>query len=240
MSMSRRRFVAGLGVLGVAGELVLHDEARATPVSGTVDEYRRFLRASERPATDLRGPARAVLAPGKLTPTEDNILGPYYRAGAPFRGKMTPPLEPGTVLLVRGRVWGFDSRKPLAGARLDVWQANAAGRYDNDDPDHPPRPDVFVNRTRLITDENGGYEFETVHPGRYQTGPGTWRPAHIHYAIAHPGYRTLVTQLYFKGDPHNATDPFVRPSLVIDLQTVRAGAGSYEYGVFDVVLAPIK
>ena len=67
-------------------------------------------------------------APAQFAATEDNILGPFYRRGAPFRAKITPPLEPGTVLLVRGRVWGADTRKPLVNAVLDVWQANAKGR----------------------------------------------------------------------------------------------------------------
>lgn len=240
MTVSRREFVTGLGVLGVTGELLLPAGARATPASGSAAEYRRLLTAAERPAAGLRGPTRVGPAPAKLAPTEENILGPYYRAGAPYRGKITPPLAPGTVLLLTGRVWALDTRRPLAGAVLDLWQASASGRYDNDDPDAPPKADVFLNRARLITDENGGYEVETVHPGRYQTGPGMWRPAHIHYAVHAPGYRTLVTQLYFKGDPYNARDPFIRPSLIIDLQATRTAGGSYEAGTFDVVLRPVK
>ena len=64
-----------------------------------------------------KGPAKApeAPAPAKLAVTEDNILGPYYRAGAPFRAKVTPPLEPGTVLVINGRVWGHDTKKPLTG-----------------------------------------------------------------------------------------------------------------------------
>jgi protocatechuate 3,4-dioxygenase beta subunit len=227
--VSRRQFVAGAGlaVLG-AGGLVLRADAQPTPESGEVAEYNRLLRAGGRPA-----PA----APAKLAPTEDCILGPFYRPGAPFRAKVTPPLEAGVVLVVAGRVWGFDTRKPLAGAALDVWQANARGRYDNDDPRNPPRKDVFVNRARLIADETGYYEFETVHPGAYKIGPDTWRPSHIHYAISHPGYKTLVTQLFFKGDPHNKTDAFIKESLIIELRTHKVRAASYEAGTFDVVLA---
>lgn len=240
MSVSRREFVAGLAALGLVDQLVLRADARPTLRSGTVKEYRTLLRAVERPAADLRGNGKAPAAPVKLTPTEDNILGPYYRAGAPFRAKITPPLEPGTVMLITGRVWAHDTKKPLTGARLDIWQANAKGRYDNDDPDNPPKKDVFLNRARLITDETGYYEFETVKPGRYQIGPGAWRPAHIHYAISHPGYKLLVTQLYFKGDPYNAKDDFIRKSLIIDPKTVKVGGGSYEVGTFDIVLSPVK
>jgi len=230
--VSRRQFVAGAGlaVLG-AGGLVPRAGAQPTPESGEVAEFHRLLRAGGPPAP---------VAQALLEPTEDCILGPFYRPGAPFRAKVTPPLEAGVVLVVAGRVWGHDTRKPLAGAVLDVWQANARGRYDNDDPRNPPKKDVFVNRARLIADETGYYEFETVHPGAYQIGPDTWRPSHIHYAIRHPGYKTLVTQLFFKGDPHNKTDAFIKESLIIELRTHKVGAASYEAGTFDVVLAAAK
>src|SRR5262249_47516111 len=163
----------------------------------------------------------AIAAPAKLSVTEDNILGPYYRPAAPFRAKLTPPLEPGTVLLISGRVWAHDTRKPITGALLDVWQANAKGRYDNDNERNPPKKDVCLSRARLITDEAGYYEYETVHPGRYAIGPGQFRPAHIHYYVSAPGYKPLVTQLYFKGDPFNTKDDFIKDSLIIDLKTTR-------------------
>src|SRR5262249_18576842 len=201
MSVSRRDFVTGLTALGLGG-LVLDAHARPTPVSGSLQGSRALLRARDHPAAALRGPKRtAPKAPAKLSVTETNILGPYYRAGAPFRAKVTPPLEPGTVMLISGRVWAHDTKKPLANARLDVWQANSKGRYDNDDDDNPPKKDVFVNRTRLITDELGYYEYETIKPGRYKIDTDLWRPAHIHYAVTAPGYKLLITQLYFKGDP---------------------------------------
>jgi protocatechuate 3,4-dioxygenase beta subunit len=149
-------------------------------------------------------------------------------------------LEPGKVMLISGRVWGFDTRKPLPGAVLDIWQANAQGRYDNDDPQNPPAKDVFRNRARLLTDETGYYEFETIHPAPYQTGKDTWRPAHIHYLVRTSGYKSLVTQLYFKGDKYNKSDEFIKDSLIIDLREASVGKGKdgYEVGTFDIVLAP--
>ena len=170
-------------------------------------------------------------------PTENNILGPYHRQGAPFRAKITPPLEPGETLVVRGRVWAFDSKQPLAGATLDIWQANAAGRYDNDDPDKPPAKGVYVNRARLVTDETGYYEYETIKPGRYSIGPNRWRPAHIHYLIAAQGYKTLVTQLYFAGDPMNGQDEFIKKSLIISPEKINTPGGQFLLGTFDIVLA---
>jgi protocatechuate 3,4-dioxygenase beta subunit len=222
----------GLAVVGGAGEFLLQPQARATPSSGTLGSYAAFLDAE----------ARGLVAPEKLAEpkwqaTEDNILGPYYRAGSPFRGKVTPPLEPGKVMHIKGRVWGLDTKRPLAGVVLDIWQANDKGRYDNDDPKNPPKEGVFVNRTRLLTDEHGYYEFETVHPGRYQIGDKEWRPAHIHYLVRHPKYKQLVTQLYFEGDPYNKTDSFIKPSLIIGLKPVKTPGGVYHSGTFDIVLA---
>src|SRR5690242_20739286 len=97
-------------------------------------------------------------------PTESDVLGPYYRKGAPFRAKISPPFASGQVMVIRGRVWGFDTKRPLPRTTLELWQASAEGHYDNDDPSHPPAPKQFVNRARLITDETGFYEFETIHP----------------------------------------------------------------------------
>ena len=216
--------------------LTLRADALPTLPSGTLDRYPLFQKIA---ATPLPGEGGLVL-PDATKATEDNILGPYYREGAPFRAKVTPPLVKGTTLVVRGRVWGFDTKKPLPGAILDIWQADADGRYDNDDPANPPAKGVFVNRTRVMTDETGYYEYETIHPGQYKIGPNTWRPAHIHYLVRKAGYTPLVTQLYFKGDKFNAVDEFIKPSLIITLEMVKAGVGAIESGVFDVVLAPAQ
>jgi protocatechuate 3,4-dioxygenase beta subunit len=236
MAWSRRRFIqwGGIGFAAAStGELLLPAYAAPTQSSGTLGAYAAI--AQQNPAPPR---AEAPTPPANFTATEDNILGPYHRAGAPYRAKITPPLEPGTVLLIRGRVWGLDTRRPLAGATIDIWQANAQGRYDNDDPDRPPAPNVFVNRARLVTDENGGYEFETIHPGPYRIGPNSWRPPHIHYLVRHTGHRELITQLYFRGDPHQRTDAFIRDSLIIDLREQRVGQASYKTGTFDIILAP--
>jgi len=121
---------------------------------------------------------------------------------------------------------------------LDIWQANAYGRYDYVFNDPPTTESVFQYRARLLTDENGFYEFETIHPGRYQIGRNVWRPSHIHYLVRSPGYRQLVTQLYFKDDPMNEKDDFIKDSLVIELSQRKSTTGvMYEEGTFDIVLA---
>ena len=220
---SRRYFLrnSGLATLGAAG-FVLRADAQPTPASGRLGSYARYLQA-ERQQQGQQNPRVAdpkesrkaqirnlfndkrdqnlTLAGKSAAATEDNILGPFYRSGAPFRGKVTPPLEPGTVLVISGRVWGLDTRKPLPLTALDIWQANAKGRYDNDDPAHPPDKDVFKYRTRLITDETGYYEFETIHPAPYKIGPEAWRPSHIHYLVRAAGYKTLGHAALLQGRP---------------------------------------
>jgi catechol 1,2-dioxygenase len=232
MSASSRREFLRQGALGLSaglGALTLRADAQPTPESGRFDDALALLQKEADPS---------VSPAGKWEPTADNILGHFHRPGAPFRAKITPPLEPGDVLLITGRVWAFDTKKPIASAVLDVWQANAKGRYDNDDPRNPPAKDVFKNRARLITDENGYYEYETIRPGAYKTGPEAWRPSHIHYLIRARGYKQLITQLYFKGDPHNAKDQFIKASLIIEPRKMKGEGGAYEQGVFDIVLAP--
>ena len=161
----------GLAALGVGG-LILRADAQPTPASGELGAF----------AAQVDVPA--VKPADKWQPTEDNILGPFYRAGAPY------PRARSRRRWSRAPSWssaagsgGFDTRKPLAWHVLDIWQANANGRYDNDDPKNPPAKDVFKNRRRLITDENGYYEFETIHPAPYKIGPKAWRPSHVHYLV---------------------------------------------------------
>jgi len=233
--MNRRQFVrytaTGLAVVE-AGDLALSADAAPTEESGTLGSYARYAQDKPAPNQGKR--------PANWAATEDNILGPFHRTGAPFRAKITPPLEAGRVLLISGRVWGLDTRKPLPNTVVDIWQANADGRYDNDDPQRPPAANVFLNRARLVTDENGYYEYETIHPGAYRIGPNTWRPSHIHYMVRQTGYRQLVTQLYFRGDEHQKTDAWIRESLIIDLREQKNRAGSaYRSGTFDIILAPM-
>jgi len=228
MTRIDRRLFVSLGSLGLAAgaaSYALPAAAQPTEVSGDVGE--------QSPAFLEVHPPQV---PSTFEPTEDNILGPYHRRSAPFRAKVTPPLEPGEPLVVRGRVWAHDTRKPLGGAIVEIWQANAQGRYDNDDPGSPVKPGIFVNRARVMTDESGYYEYETIKPGRYKIGPKLWRPAHIHYLIAARGYKTLITQLYFKGDPYNESDEFIKPSLIIDPAVMKTPGGAVQLGTFDIIL----
>ena len=171
-----------------------------------------------------------------LKPTEDNIPGPFHRPNAPYRAKIVPPLVDGTVLIISGRVWGYDIKKPLSNTVIDIWQADHAGHYDNDDPVRPPAKGSFKYRARLITDETGFYEYETIYPGHYPLSTNQWRAAHIHYKVQHKDYSPLITQLFFKGDRYNQGDAFIKESLIIDLTEKKIGSKSYKEGIFNIVL----
>jgi catechol 1,2-dioxygenase len=176
--------------------------------------------------------------------TEHDIIGPFYRFGAPFQTKLAGPNEPGERLVITGRVYSSDCRSPLPNTLIEVWQANKAGRYDTDKPGNFTEHVDFHLRGMMLTDKQGNYEFETIMPGRYAIPPnlpglekygGVTRPAHIHFRVAESSHVPLTTQLYFKDDPFIAKDPWAKgkPSLAIPLQQ----DGEFLRGAFDIALA---
>lgn len=188
------------------------------------------------------GPAFAAQHPCQVT--ESDILGPFYRFGAPLRARLAGPDEPGDRLVLTGTVFSADCRMPLPGALIEVWQANNGGLYDTNKPANFTETTTFHLRGTLQTNEKGQYEIETVVPGRYPIPPnlpglekyaGLTRPAHIHFRVMESLHIPVTTQLYFKGDPFIAKDPWAghKPSLAIDLKQ----EGKLRRGVFDIVLA---
>ena len=116
----------------------------------------------------------------------------------------------GPRIVVSGQVTDEDGR-PVAHTLIEIWQANAAGRYlhRNDQGSAPLDPN-FTGEGHALTDEQGRYRFVTIRPGEYPWGNhyNAWRPAHIHFSIFGPAFATrLVTQMYFPGDPVLAVDP---------------------------------
>ena len=112
--------------------------------------------------------------------------------------------------VVSGRVLDENSR-PLEGLLIEIWQANAAGRYNHrvDQHDAPLDPN-FTGAGRAITNSEGGYRFVTIRPGEYpwRNHYNAWRPAHIHFSLFGPAIVTrLITQMYFPGDPLLEYDP---------------------------------
>ena len=161
---------------------------------------------------------RAPRAPLVVIPeTLSEISGP--RCGSEWlRGAMSDLTRPagaqgealGQRILVHGRV--LDERgRPERGALVEVWQANAAGRYlhDGDRHDAPLDPN-FTGTGAVVTDEEGRYQFMTIEPGIYPWGNhyNAWRPKHIHFSLFGQAWATrLVTQMYFPGDPTLPLDP---------------------------------
>lgn len=116
----------------------------------------------------------------------------------------------GERITVEGRVldsWG----RPVANQLVEIWQANAAGRYIHQRDQHPaPLDPNFTGAGRTITDANGYYKFTTIKPGPYpwKNHVNAWRPAHIHFSLFGTGFtQRIITQMYFPGDPLFALDP---------------------------------
>lgn len=177
--------------------------------------------------------------------TAHNVEGPLYRAGAPLR---SPPVtlcrndEEGDILFVSGRVTDAGDGRPLAGALLDVWQTDRRGYYENQDESQPE----YNLRGRLLTDEQGRFEFRTIVPGAYEvtrSGPVAdlllalgrhgWRPSHIHIKVSCEGFASLTTMLFMPGDPWLQSDAInaVKDSLIVGLEKHEGREEMRERGV---------
>lgn len=160
----------------------------------------------------------------KRAPTQPLILLPHTlseRTGPVFGHSLIGPHDSdltaqhggaplGERIVVSGKVTDEGGR-PVRGALLEIWQANAAGRYQhkNDEHDAPLDPN-FSGCGRVMTDAGGRYKFTSIKPGAYpwRNHHNAWRPAHIHFSIFGAGLLSrLVTQMYFPGDPLLAFDP---------------------------------
>jgi protocatechuate 3,4-dioxygenase beta subunit len=138
----------------------------------------------------------------------------------------------GERINVAGRVLDEDGR-PLRNTLVEVWQANAAGRYHHEVDQHPaPLDPNFSGAGRCLTDDEGRYRFVTIEPGAYPWGnhENAWRPKHIHFSVFGRAFtQRLVTQMYFPGDPlleldpiaHAVRDPKARELMIarFDLET---------------------
>jgi protocatechuate 3,4-dioxygenase beta subunit len=170
-------------------------------------------------STVLRGPTRPLIP---MEHTLSELTGPVYghESVGPLDHDLTKNArvngEPlGERIVVTGRVLDEDER-PLPDTLIEVWQANAAGRYihRNDQHDAPLDPN-FRGSGRCITDAKGMYRFYSIKPGAYPWGnhPNGWRPNHIHFSLFGPSFITrLVTQMYFPGDPLLDLDPIYKSS----------------------------
>jgi protocatechuate 3,4-dioxygenase beta subunit len=200
-------------------------------------------------STRLRAPKRPlIILPHTLT----EITGPVYgheRLG-PVDNDLTVQHEGeplGERIIVHGRVLDGEGR-PVRNSLVEIWQANAGGRYRHDGDQHPaPLDPNFSGAGRAVTDDEGRYRFITIKPGAYpwRNHPNAWRPAHIHFSLFGNAFASrLVTQMYFPGDPlffqdpifHSVREPRARDRMIcrFDLdETKPEWALAYE---FDIVL----
>lgn len=157
-------------------------------------------------------------------PTTADILGPYYRANSPLRSDIVPEddNDENTVYLT-GKVLDNDC-SPVEGASVELWQADGKSEYYMQAPD-------FRYRGTFISNVDGGYFFNTVVPGHYLNG-AQFRPAHLHFRVTAPGFRSVITQVYFVGDPYIPIDPWASvPAAalrIIPLTEVNTNHHKYE------------
>ena len=150
-------------------------------------------------------------------PAPPQTEGPYFKAGSPLRRSFVRPTTPGIRVTVSGLVL-TRACKPVPRARLDFWQADAGGAYDNAG---------FRMRGHQFTNARGRYRLETVLPGLYEG-----RTRHIHVKVRAPGRRTLTTQLYFPNTAANRQDGIYDARLLVRMHRV----GPLRVARFDFVL----
>lgn len=166
-------------------------------------------------AAPLRAGAREM-------PTPDQILGPFYPVQKPLDGgndltrlKGRSGKAAGNPIYVMGRVLSVRG-EPCPGVKLEIWQANAAGRYTHPHDSNPaPRDPNFDGYATVVTDSEGRYRFKTVKPGAYPAAPEYWRPPHVHFDVTGKVNR-LITQMYFSGEALNDKDPLLQQSWAKD------------------------
>jgi hydroxyquinol 1,2-dioxygenase len=194
--------------------------------------------------SDVLGASMAVINinhPTGGVATESTVLGPFFVEGAPEfdNGADISGGAAGERCFVSGTVRG-PGGSPVPDATIDLWQSDEAGNYDVQYPDL----DGPQARGRIRTDARGGYAFWSVHPQAYpipHDGPvgellgaanrGPMRPAHIHFRIVAPGYRTLITHIFAAGDKHLGDDAVfgVKDSLVVEFTRDGHYAATFDF-----------
>ncbi len=188
-----------------------------------------------------------TLAAEALPPTPAQTPGPFYPLSYPadsdndlvhVSGRPEP--AKGVVTRIAGRVLDRDGH-PVGGARVEIWQCDANGRYHyvRGDRADRPRDENFQGYGKTVTDGSGGYHFLTIRPVSY---PG--RTPHIHFAVSGGGRPPFVTQMYIAGEPGNdrdqllraIPDPAARDRIIVTLQPAPEIGPEALAGAFDIVL----
>lgn len=175
-----------------------------------------------------------------LNRTQDQILGPFYpimstpnRSGDLTRVPGGSGRAKGQLLIVKGHVID-PAGMPVAGADIEIWQANSVGRYAHPDDTNPaPLDPNFEGFGAMTTGTDGRYQFKTIKPPPYPVTPERTRPAHIHFDVR-GRHDELITQMYFEGDPYHKTDSFLQSAPNPEALIVKLGSPSPEEPEFMV------
>jgi catechol 1,2-dioxygenase len=131
--------------------------------------------------------------------TTTDILGPFYRPDSPVRNNLVIEGTTGDLIELSGMVRHKDCQTPYKNAKVELWHCSAEEVYDNDSAEYRYRGTSYA-------DAKGEYKFTTQMPVPYDAGGGLIRPAHFHLMVSAPGYQSLITQIYFSGDPYLEKD----------------------------------
>jgi len=203
VKMTEKEFQAAIGYLNAIGQKTSSSHNEAMLIAGALGVSNLICLLNN----GLQG----------TRPTQANNLGPFFREGAPHCENGASLLRsptPGPKLAFKGWVKDLEG-KPVAGALVDVWHSSPVGLYENQDP-----AQAEMNlRGKFTTAADGSFGFASVKPAGYPVptdGPNGallgaqqrhhMRPAHVHFLIHKPGYKTIASQVYDPGDPHLETD----------------------------------
>ena len=165
------------------------------------------------------------------SPTTSDILGPFYRPGAPIRSNLLIPGAEGSILNLSGTIFDKDGTTPQSNTLVEIWHANAKGEYDNTSSD-------YHYRGAIKTDQSGNYNFKTILPPPYKFDDIHYRPAHIHFRISSDKKQDLITQIYFQGDKYNEVDPSSSaPDSIHRILPVSRNHQNENDVIFDVILS---
>ena len=165
--------------------------------------------------------------------TTTDILGPFYRPGAPLRNNLRLPGSSGTPIVLKGIIVKEDGKTPVNNAFVEIWHCDEHEVYDN-------ASDDYNYRGAQKTKADGKYAFKSILPVPYKADPNSeasWRPAHIHMRVSVPGQQDLITQLYFKGGKYVETDTWASaPQAVNRILDVSKNASGESEIVFNVIM----
>lgn len=168
------------------------------------------------------------------TPTTTDVLGPFYRPGAPFRNNLRLPNSNGTPIVIKGNIFKEDGETPINNALVEIWHCNENEVYDN-------TSEEYKYRGGQKTKTDGKYEFKSILPVPYKAVPNdenSWRPAHIHMRVSVPNQQDLITQIYFKGGKYIEIDRRAySPQAVNRVLNISKNKFGESEVVFDVVMS---